>query len=110
LGPAVLYRLNRCDLPRDDRRSEAAKALVTRLRHDEGVAANVLQELHRASFLSGEGFFHLPGDEPVCASIGEAFPDEVADICRHCLSAPGRQHGYFNYFDRHEVLSFAIAD
>jgi hypothetical protein len=107
---AVLYWLNRRDLPRDDRRSEAAKALVTLLRHDEGTAANVLQELHRASFLSGEGFDRLPGDEPVCTSIGEAFPDEVADICRHCLWAPDGQHGYFdNYFDRLEVLSFAIA-
>jgi hypothetical protein len=107
---AALYWLNRCDLPRDDRRSEAAKALVPLLRHDEGVAANVLYELHRASFMSGEGFFRLPGDEPVCVSIGEAFPDEVADICRHCLWDPDGQHGYFsNYFDRHGVLSFAIA-
>jgi hypothetical protein len=106
---AVLYWLNRCDLPTDDRRAEAAKALATLLRHEEGVAANVLQELHRASSLSGEGFFRLPGDGPVCSSIGEAFPDEVADICRHCLCAPETQHGYFNYFDRNEVLSFAIA-
>jgi len=79
------------------------------LHQKEGVAANVLQELHRASSLDGEGFFRLPGDGPVCASIGEAFPDEVADICRHCLWAPEEQHGYFNYFDRHRVLSFAIA-
>jgi hypothetical protein len=90
------------------RRSECAAALATLARHELGVSATVVSELYRAHSFPGEGLSRLPGSETVCTSIGDAFPAEIAEICRQCLRFPTRQRGYFDYFDQRQVLSFAI--
>jgi hypothetical protein len=46
--------------------------------------------------------------EPIYASIGDAFPDEVANICRHCLRDPQGQRGYFRFFDLAAVLAISV--
>lgn len=104
----ILYWLNRSDVTMERRQSECAAALVTLARHELGVSTTVISDLYRAHSFPGEGLARLPGSEIVCTSIGDAFPAEIAEICRQCLRFPTRQRGYFEYFDQRQVLSFAI--
>ena len=105
----ILYWLNRFDLPMERRRSECAQSLATLSRHELGVSANVVGELYRAHSLSSEAFSRLQGSETVYTSIGDAFPAEIAEICRQCVRFPMRQRGYFDYFDRKGALAFAVS-
>ncbi|HKO08147.1 MAG TPA: hypothetical protein VJ487_10565, partial [Alphaproteobacteria bacterium] len=102
----VLYWLNRCDVPMEERRAACAGAIATLSRHDAGVSAGILWELQH-SYL-GEGLNRLPGSDPVQISLHEPFRSEVAAICRQALIRPQNQKGFFIYTSRDEILEFAV--
>ncbi len=105
----ILYWLNRLDLSIDRRRAECAEALGILTDPKSGIALSLLREFAFENRTWIEGFSSLDATEPINASIGEAFPEEMARICRHCLHAPDIQRGYFQFFDRAETLDFAIS-
>jgi hypothetical protein len=102
----ILYWLNRHDLPLETRRANCGPALAILSRHERGVAVGVIREFHRIYVF--EGVDRLPGSEPVETWIGNAFPAELAEICRQCLARPEIQEGYFTFKDLPSVLEFAV--
>jgi hypothetical protein len=79
------------------------------LRHNTGLAAATIREFSREDCWWTESLSRLAGSEPVHVQIEAAFPDEIAEICRHCLRNPEWQHGYFDHNDLSgHVFDFAI--
>ena len=104
----IYYWLNRFDLSLERRKSECGEALAVLSRHDLGASTGVLRDLDHSHFHFGDRLLRRPDAEKACTSIGEAFPAEVAEICRQCLRSPSLQRGYFEYFDPGEVLAYAV--
>jgi len=102
----ILYWLNRCDLPMEERKRHCVPAIALLSRHSLGASAGALWELQN-SFLM-EGSDRLPGSEPVHILIGEFFKPEIVEIFRQALLHPEHQKGYFNFPQYEEILAFAI--
>ncbi|WP_136622608.1 MULTISPECIES: nuclease-related domain-containing protein [Mesorhizobium] len=106
---AIIYWLNRDDLPRAERKLKCAGPLATLSRHEDGVAAAVIGEFSGAGHLFEESAQRLPGSEPVVTSLAQDFPDEIAAIYRAALEQPKRQSGYFEFFMIDDVMKKALA-
>jgi hypothetical protein len=52
----------------------------------------------------------LPGSEPGVISLGQFFPDEVAEIYRAALEKPALQSGYFEFFRIEDVIEKALVN
>lgn len=103
----ILYWLNRIDLHPEHRQRNCFAPLAVLARHEAGVASAALYELGRCYL--GEGLDRLPGAGAPVRSIEADFPDEVAQIFRHCLKSPERQAGYFAHGDLEAIMSCAIS-
>ena len=105
---AILYWCNRVELKETTRGRARDASLQVLVRHDRSAALDVVRHCEHALV---EGVERLPGSAPVERSIVNGFPNEAAEICRHALSAPVRQVGYFQHsseYDRRQNLTFAI--
>ena len=105
---AVLYWCNRIHLHETTRRRACDSSLRTLVKHERNAAIDAIRNCERALF---DRVTPLPGSALAKRSIVSDFPDEVAEICRHALSAPASQIGYFPHpteYDRQQSLTFAI--
>ena len=110
---AILYWLNRHDLDEITRRRSCEAPLQLLLRHDRGAALDVIRhcehELRRwglAENLKGSAGATSPE-----LSIVSAFPAEAVEVCRHALTDPSSQIGYFgsgSSYDERQNLPFAM--
>jgi hypothetical protein len=105
---AIIYWLNRDDLPRAERRHSCVLPLAELVQHETGVAAAVVGAFFRSDHLFSEFAKRLPGSEPAVASFDRDFPDEIAAIYRAALQHPTRQAGYFEFFRVDDVIEEAL--
>ncbi len=105
---AIVYWLNRDDLPRVERRRNCARPLEMLLQHETGVAAAVVGEFFRSHLMLAESAKRLPGSEPIVTSFDREFPDEIAAIYRAALEHPTRQTGYFEFFRVDDMIEKAL--
>lgn len=107
---AIVYWLNREDLPRAERRHNCARPLAVLLQHESGVAAAVVGAFSRSDSMFSESAKRLPGSEPVITSFDRDFPEEIAAIYRAALEHPTRQTGYFEFFRVDDVIEKALVN
>ena len=105
---AILYWCNRLELEETDKRHACDASLRILLQHERGAALDVVRRCEHALL---QRVKHLVDSTPAERSLVNAFPIEVAEICRHALAAPIDQIGHFRHYseyDRQENLTFAI--
>ena len=100
----IPYWLNR-GAAQFDLRSENGRSS-----HETGVAAAVVGEFFRSDHMFAESARQLPGSEPVVISLGQFFPDEVAEIYRAALEKPALKSGYFEFFRIEDVIEKALVN
>jgi hypothetical protein len=103
----ILYCLNRIDVSVDERKANCGSALSILVDAECVAAASIIREFSSERRIWSESIKQIKG-ELATTTLDEAFPNETATIFRHCLGNADRQVGYFQFFDRDELLAFAI--
>lgn len=105
---AIIYWLNRDDIPVAERKLKCAEPLSVLSRHELGVAAGVIARFSGSDLLFAESAQRLPGSAPLVTSIAREFPEEITAAFRAALEQPTRQTGYFEFFRIDDVIEEAL--
>ena len=104
----ILYWCNRFQLDETIRRNACDASLQVLIQHDRNAALGAIRHCEHALV---DRLARRPGSDLSERSIVNGFPNEVVEICRHALSSPVSQVGYFRHYleyDRQQDLTFAI--
>lgn len=102
----IMYWTNRRDLSITDRNKSMSKAWKVLLDHKMGASVDALRNFDE---ITKESMRHFAKDGTVTVSLHNAYPNEVAEICRHGLTNPNIQTGYFSRPRKQEILDYALS-
>jgi hypothetical protein len=102
----IYYWSNRHDLSREAMAAKCVRAWAVLSRHELGVSLAAIKECEATS---RGGLGRVLNAEAAKCSIVEAFPDEVAEICRRAIVDGILQRGGHPWTTHDDILGFAIS-